>query len=77
MITASSMMSHGVDIDRLNVMIVIGMPLTTAEFIQATARVGRTWPGLVFVIHKIAKKRRQRFRSKVHLQGNHLLSLFP
>ena len=56
-ITASSMMSHGVDIDRLNVMVMLGLPLTTAEFIQATARVGRKWPGLVFVTHKIARER--------------------
>ena len=56
-ITASSMMSHGVDIDRLNVMIMLGLPLGTAEFIQATARVGRRWPGLVFVVHKIGRER--------------------
>lgn len=56
-ITASSMMSHGVDIDRLNIMVMIGVPLSAAEFIQATARVGRNNPGLVFVIHKIARER--------------------
>ncbi len=56
-IAASSMMSHGVDIDRLNVMVMLGLPLSTAEFIQATARVGRRWPGLVFVIHKIGRER--------------------
>jgi hypothetical protein len=56
-ITASSMMSHGVDIDRLNSMCILGMPLTTAEFMQATARVGRAWPGLVFVAFKMARER--------------------
>lgn len=56
-VTASSMMSHGVDIDRLNTMCMLGMPLTTAEFMQATARVGRTWPGLVFVAFKMARER--------------------
>lgn len=56
-VTASSMMSHGVDIDRLNVMVMLGLPLTTAEFIQATARVGRKWPALVLVTHKIARER--------------------
>ena len=56
-VAASSMMSHGVDVDRLNVMVMLGLPLTTAEFIQATARVGRRWPALVFVIHKIARER--------------------
>ncbi|MFD0272682.1 helicase C-terminal domain-containing protein [Kitasatospora sp. NPDC127111] len=56
-ITASSMISHGVDVDRLNIMTVLGVPLTTAEFIQATARVGRAHPGLVYVIHKIGRER--------------------
>lgn len=56
-ITASSMMSHGVDIDRLNVMCMLGLPLTTAEFIQASARTGRTYPGLVFVAFKMARER--------------------
>ncbi len=56
-ITASSMMSHGVDIDRLNIMVMLGVPLTTSEFIQATARVGRTWPGVVFVFHRMARER--------------------
>ena len=56
-VTASSMMSHGVDIDSLNVMIMLGLPLSTAEFIQSTARVGRLWPSLVFVVHKIARER--------------------
>lgn len=56
-ITASSMMSHGVDLDRLNVMVMLGLPLTTSEFIQATARVGRTWPGLVITVPKIGRER--------------------
>jgi Helicase conserved C-terminal domain len=56
-ISASSMMSHGVDIDRLNVMVMLGIPLGTAEFIQSSARIGRRWPGLVFVVHKIGRER--------------------
>ncbi|MEU8118640.1 helicase C-terminal domain-containing protein [Spirillospora sp. NPDC049024] len=56
-VTASSMMSHGVDVDRLNIMTVLGVPLTTAEFIQATARVGRAHPGLIYVVHKIGRER--------------------
>jgi len=56
-VTASSMMSHGVDIDRLNVMVMLGTPLTAAEFIQATARIGRRWPGVVYVMQKMARER--------------------
>lgn len=57
LVAASSMLSHGVDIDRLNVMIMLGLPLSTSEFIQTTARVGRRFPGLVIVLHKIARER--------------------
>jgi Lhr-like helicase len=57
LIAASSMMSHGVDIDRLNVMIMLAFPLGVAEFIQATARVGRRWPGLVIVVPKMTRER--------------------
>jgi hypothetical protein len=57
LIAASSMLSHGVDVDRLNVMVVLGIPLTTAEFIQTTSRIGRRWPGLVVVLHKSVRER--------------------
>lgn len=57
LVAASSMLSHGVDIDRLNVMTMLGLPLSTSEFVQTTARVGRTYPGLVFVLHKIGRER--------------------
>ncbi|WP_020579900.1 helicase-related protein [Actinopolymorpha alba] len=63
-VAASSMLSHGVDVDRLNTMVMLGMPLTTAEFIQTTARVGRRFPGLVYVLHKIGRERdAQTFRT--------------
>ena len=63
-VAASSMLSHGVDVDRLNTMVMLGMPLTTAEFIQTTARVGRRFPGLVYVLHKIGRERdAQTFRN--------------
>lgn len=56
-VAASSMLSHGVDINRLNTMVMLGLPLTTAEFIQTSARIGRTHPGLVYVLHRIARER--------------------
>jgi hypothetical protein len=56
-VAASSMLSHGVDVARLNVMVMLGLPLSTAEFIQTTARVGRSFPGLVYVLHKIGRER--------------------
>jgi hypothetical protein len=56
-VCASSMMSHGVDIDRFNSITVLGVPLTTAEFIQTTARIGRRFPGLVLVLHRMGVER--------------------
>lgn len=79
-IAASSMMSHGVDIDRLNLMVMLGVPLTTAEFIQTTARVGRKHPGLVYVLHRIAREREAatfgQF-NKFVLQGDRFVEAIP
>ena len=47
LVLATNMFSVGIDISRLNVMLMNGMPKNIAEYIQASSRVGRKVDGLV------------------------------
>ncbi|MGO8879156.1 MAG: helicase-related protein [Desulfomonilaceae bacterium] len=56
----SSIMEVGVDIDRLSLMMVVGQPKSTSQYIQITGRVGRNWrekPGLIVTIHPPTRPR--------------------
>jgi len=49
-VVATSIIGHGVDVDRFNVMVFAGFTRLVAEYIQASARVGRTFPGISILL---------------------------
>lgn len=56
-LVGTSVVSHGVDLDRLNILVMAGMPTTAADYIQVTARSGRTHAGLVVTVYDAFSRR--------------------
>jgi ATP-dependent helicase YprA (DUF1998 family) len=51
-VIATNLISHGVDLERINMMTVCGMPSHYAEYVQSTSRAARSHPGIIFVCFK-------------------------
>lgn len=60
-IVATSMISHGVDADRFNIMFFYGMPGNTAEYIQAYSRTGRKHSSIVIDIMRPSRETDQSY----------------
>lgn len=56
-VQATNMISVGIDIDRWNIMIMVGQPLTTSEYIQASSRAGRHHQGLIVNLYNPLRSR--------------------
>ena len=65
---ATNMISVGIDIPRLNVMLIVGQPKLTSEYIQASSRIGRAYPGVAFIQYDTKSRDRSHYE---HFKSYH------
>ena len=68
-LVGTSVVSHGVDLARLNLMVMCGMPPTVADYIQATSRAGRAYVGLIVAVFDNLQRRESSFFA--HFESTH------
>lgn len=56
-VVATNLISHGVDLERINMMAICGMPSHYAEYVQASSRCARSHPGLIAVCFRASDPR--------------------
>ena len=56
-VIATSIVGHGLDLERLNQMVIVGIPRSIAEYIQASSRSGRSHMGLIFTVFRWQNRR--------------------
>ncbi len=65
-LVGTSVVSHGVDLERLNVLVMAGLPPGVADYVQATSRSGRVHTGLVVtVFDSFSRRERSAFTNFV------------
>lgn len=77
---ATSLISHGVDLERVNNFYMAGMPSKQAEYIQASSRSARTHVGFVFVSFKptdIRERSQYQFFVQNHIFLDRLVDPVP
>jgi hypothetical protein len=72
---ATSIISHGVDLERLNLMTFAGFPGSAADYIQASSRVGRSHLGIVFTVFRPESNRERNIYQRFYEYHERLYQL--
>lgn len=72
---ATSIISHGVDLERLNLMSFAGFPSSAADYIQASSRVGRSHVGIVFTVFRPENNRERNIYQRFYEYHERLYQL--